>query len=65
MRKAYKKILSTAMVLSIVIQGNTVFAKEVSTSQDKESKKLVFVYEKKRAPVSGSHLRRRTAHCHS
>ena len=46
MKKAYKKILSTAMVLSIVIQGNTVFAKEVSKNPEKESKKLVFVYEK-------------------
>lgn len=47
MKKAYKRILSTAMVLSIVIQGNTVFAKEISTSQKNETKKLVFVYERK------------------
>lgn len=47
MRKAYKRIISTAMVLSIVIQGNTVFAKEISNNSNNESKKLVVVYERK------------------
>lgn len=47
MRKAYKRIISTAMVLSIVIQGNTVFAKEISNNNNNESKKLVVVYERK------------------
>lgn len=47
MRKAYKRIISTAMVLSIVIQGNTIFAKEISNNNNNESKKLVVVYERK------------------
>lgn len=47
MRKSYKRIISTAMVLSIVIQGNTVFAKEISKNNDNENKKLVVVYERK------------------
>lgn len=51
MRKAYKRIISTAMVLSIVIQGNTVFAKEISNNSNNESKKLVVVYERKDSKV--------------
>lgn len=47
MKKVYKRIISTAMVLSIVIQGNTVFAKEISAGQKDNHKKLVLLYERK------------------
>ncbi len=47
MKKVYKRIISTAMVLSIVIQGNTVFAKEISAGQKNDHKKLVLLYERK------------------
>ena len=47
MKKVYKRIISTAMVLSVVIQGNTVFAKEISAGQKDNHKKLVLLYERK------------------
>lgn len=47
MKKRYKKLLSTAVVLSIILQGNMVFAQETLNKSDTESKKVNFIYERK------------------